>query len=301
MSLVTATIPEDPAQLAGWLERQLAGLHLGALVAELAAVHPDIAGPPLEEVLGEHREAILAGGLSALQPAALHQLLRHPRLLLQLQELVLLEGGAYWQRLLSKDADVTAMARRGEQRLAALLGEPATLPLNHRSRQRRVLSFVRPLATALVGAAAAVAVVWTWREPLAQRFLPGSAAPVAWGWNKLGEPAPAMSPSDYLRQLADAASEWKQQQPQDAAALARRIEQMREGCSQLIFAAHPPLSPEDRRWLREKCRAWGTKFDRSLEALEAGQSVPEVLAEMNATVDQLAATLRQRADEHTAS
>ena len=42
MSLIVATIPEDAAQLPAWLERQLAGLQLDRLVAELAGVPVEI-------------------------------------------------------------------------------------------------------------------------------------------------------------------------------------------------------------------------------------------------------------------
>ncbi len=39
MTLVMADIPDDPAALPAWLDERLVGLDLGALVAELEAVH----------------------------------------------------------------------------------------------------------------------------------------------------------------------------------------------------------------------------------------------------------------------
>src|SRR4051794_10594252 len=98
MTLPSLTIPDEPERLAAWLEGHLVGLDLGVLVAELEAVHgpPVGGGPTLEGVLGGRREAILAGGLADLPAGALVGLLRHPRLLLELQALVLAEGGDHW-------------------------------------------------------------------------------------------------------------------------------------------------------------------------------------------------------------
>ena len=52
MNLVVATIPENPAELAGWLERRLVGLGLDGLVAELTALHqPASADASIEQLL----------------------------------------------------------------------------------------------------------------------------------------------------------------------------------------------------------------------------------------------------------
>ena len=39
MKLIALEIPENPAELAGWLDRQIVGDDLAALVAELEAIH----------------------------------------------------------------------------------------------------------------------------------------------------------------------------------------------------------------------------------------------------------------------
>src|SRR5262249_28459122 len=73
------------------------------------------------------------------------------------------------------------------------------------------------------------------------------------------------------------------------------IAEFRKGCSALIFAPHRPLSPDDRKWLVERCRAWAEKVDKHLTALEAGGEPIRVRAEMDATVKTLIEKLRERA------
>jgi hypothetical protein len=59
-------LPSGPGDLTGYLEWRLVGLDLAALVAELAAVCGSAEpGPPLGDLLGPHRDAVLAGGLAA--------------------------------------------------------------------------------------------------------------------------------------------------------------------------------------------------------------------------------------------
>jgi hypothetical protein len=120
-----------------------------------------------------------------------------------------------------------------------------------------------------------------------------AAAP--WSWNKPGtfpdeEPAPA-----YLDRLADGASEWFNVSPEQPGALAKRIEQFRAGCSALIFAEHKPLTPEDKKWLVERCRFWAGKLDGYVVALEKGDDPERVRAEANQTINALIKALRDKA------
>src|SRR5437868_494885 len=123
MKLVALEIPDDPADLPGWLEGQLLGFDLAALVAELEAVQPPgpKPGATLPKILGGEREAVLDRGLAALPPERLRLLLRRPRLLLDLQELVLVEGGARWQELAARGSDPGPLVEPGWQRLDAFL------------------------------------------------------------------------------------------------------------------------------------------------------------------------------------
>jgi hypothetical protein len=101
----------------------------------------------------------------------------------------------------------------------------------------------------------------------------------------------------YLDSLADAAEQWFNRRPEDAAGLAKRLAEMRQGCSTLLLADHRPLAEEDRVWLRTRCRDWAVKLDGYLAAVERGQDVNQVRSQADATIRQAAAALRTRAQE----
>jgi hypothetical protein len=303
MNLQALDIPEDPAQLPAWIERQLTGFDLARLVAELTAVHGAAQGstPDLDDVLGKHKWLILTQGLGVLPADRLREFLRHPRLLLDLQELVFREGGAYWSET-APDAEHGSRIERGAGRLQTFLAgqEPraaVTTPLRPRRRwyQR---SWAASLATAaaLLAAFAAYEHLRPQPAPIIERLPPDA---VAWGWNKPAAMANDATPAAYLNQLADEAGEWFHKRPTEAAELAQRISEFREGCSRLIFAAHRPLPPQERQWLVENCRTWGRKLDKKLVALESGQNVLEVRDETDALIQELMGALREQAKKLT--
>jgi hypothetical protein len=305
MNLVSMTIPDNPAELPTWLETQLVGLDLAALVAELAAVHGRATAPPLKDVLGNQQADVLAGGLAALPRAALEEFLRHPLLLLELQELVLCEGGPYWQEIATGNAALGSMVLRGEQRLLSRIPAPSPPHAQpfHTVRPRLHTAWYRhPAVVSLATAAALLVILYLIRDPLARQFVGPAVQQESppWGWSKLGAAAPGISPADYLNHLAESAAEWSQERPEDPIALARRIGQMRMGCSSLILAEHTPLSEEDRTWLRDRCRAWAEMFDKALADLERGHEVPEVRSEMDSTVNNAVEALQERARQRRA-
>jgi hypothetical protein len=98
MKLLTFDIPTDPTLLPQWLEGHLMGLDLPQVVSELEVLGGQADGPALalDHVLGAQGEEVLELGLRSLSHEQLRQLMRQPRLLWQLQELVLQQGGDYW-------------------------------------------------------------------------------------------------------------------------------------------------------------------------------------------------------------
>jgi hypothetical protein len=289
MMLVAMTIPDDPAQLASWLERQLAGLDLGRLVEELSIIHASPAAPPasLRQLLGDHVAAVTQQGLAGLPFATLRQLLRQPALLLELQEIVLSAGSPYWDRLAAAGASET-MIERGWQRLRQTL--PLDPPVEVRIRGRWLT-----YGLAFLSAAAAILLLAFLIYPL---FLPPSPpAVVAWGWAKPGALPRGGSPAAYLRQLAAEADEWFSQPRDSKEALTSRIDELRQSCRVLLEADHEPLAPADRAWLKERCRDWLKKFDEASAALEAGEDVKATGAKVDATIRRLAAAMRERADK----
>ncbi len=306
MKLIALEIPEDQAATTGWLERQLLGLDLAALVAELEAAHgPADQALSLERLLGERRDAILARGLEALPPDRLRQLLLRPRLLLDLQEMIVVSGGPFWQKL------AASAAMGPEQRLAldrswsaivpALTGEVNSATperVGSAAPRRSVLKFPwRGLISLAAAAAILLGVFIVVRGPGGGGRQPqvGLAARSGWGWNRPDALPQNLPAGAYLTHLADAAQEWFNKRPDDSLELSRRIAEFRQGCSVLILSPHRSLSAEDRIWLVEKCRAWAAKLDAHLAAVEAGQDSLKVRGEADETINKLIAALRERA------
>ena len=108
MTVELLEIPDDTQALPRWLESQLLGTDLAALAAQLEAVHgtSSAAATSLDEVLGGNRASVLRDGLSGLKSDQLRKLLVNPRLLLDLQEALLLEGGPYWTQQASAATEI---------------------------------------------------------------------------------------------------------------------------------------------------------------------------------------------------
>jgi hypothetical protein len=119
-----------------------------------------------------------------------------------------------------------------------------------------------------------------------------------WGWAKpAGIPRETQKPAEYLNALASTSEEWFHKRPDDAAGVAKRINEFRAGCSQLIFSPHASLAQADRDWLVEKCRAWATKLDDHLTELEKGADALKVRGDADDTIRKLQAALRERATQ----
>ncbi len=290
MTLALAAIPDDPDRLPGWLEQRVVGGELRALVADLVAVHG--AGPPADSVrdrLGAHLQTVLAGGLTALAGPLRREFARHlllrPYHLLELQEIVLLEGGAYWDAV-PRPTELLVRVARTKAALAETLAEPAGAPAPPKVRHRW------PAWVAVAATAALVCVA----TAATTRFLaPPPAREPAWGWARAGGIPADTDRANYLDGLAAGADEWFDERPADAAALARRLSEFRRGCSALLLAPHAPLAPDARDELRQKCRGWAAKFDEYLAAVEAGRDPAAVRAEADDAVRKLADALRAEA------
>ncbi len=136
MSLFAMDIPETHAELVDWLEHHLVGLDLAALVAELAAVHAGEDEPPVEpdatsavSLLGGRIPEVMDSGLTVLETQQVRALLRHPRSLLELQELVLTSGGAHWDKRMQETAsdEFQRIADTGWRRMKLTIAPPIGL------------------------------------------------------------------------------------------------------------------------------------------------------------------------------
>lgn len=283
---ISLDIPETQRELVAWLESHLLGMQLGDLVSELQAVHgtrPD--APSLEQVCGGKLANVLQHGLGTLEVDRLRQLLQHPQLLLSLQDEIVQHGGDHWmQRPMRREEEV---ALASQWKLLESVMSPTVVAPAPPAIQRGW--FGRAAIAAVLSAAATLTIAFSLRDRLIPAPVPG------WGWEKPGALAVNLPPREYLNHLADAAQDWFKKRPENAPDLARRVAQFRQGCSTLILAEHSALAPADRDWLRERCRAWATKLDAHLAAIEAGEDVAAVRAAADETVNKLIKAIRDRA------
>jgi hypothetical protein len=298
MRLIVMNIPDQAEALAGWLERQLVGLDLAELVAELQAIHAPADLVTLDDLLGSQRLDVLNRGLSVLPTATIRNLLRHPRLLLDLQELVLEHGGPYWNQV-DAGGEMELAMQRGEQRLlASLLEERPTVRVPVVRPAAAVQAwYTRPWVVSLATAAVVLLAVSSylyWKWPTAPTN-PGGQA-VAWGWNKPDALPQDLPAPQYLNKLADEAGEWSNKKPDDVKGVAERIKELREGCARVMLAPHKPLKDADRVWLLDRCHAWVQKLDEQLAALDKGEEPVKVRTEVDTIVTNLQKALRKRAE-----
>jgi hypothetical protein len=295
MTWVAMTIPDDAADLPGWLESHLVGPDLGRLIEELRAVQGK--GPPLrslDALLGDRTTAVLERGLSVLPRQAIRELLRFPDLLLDLQTLVLVEGGVYWSDL-PVAAEFAQIADRGWERLQAVLHPAGVIPSRTQpaSRPGLLRRFLPYVLTSLATAAAVLVATPFTRIP-SPRAPEQSQAPT-WGWQKADALPQDLDRTAYLNRLADEADEWFGKRPTTPMQLAQRLGEFREGCSVLLLSEHRPLPEADRTWLKDRCQAWAKKIDSLLVRLEETGTVEETLEGTDTVVRQLTKALRERA------
>jgi hypothetical protein len=91
---------DHPDELRELIERRLVGPQLLRLVRELELLQGTSTLPC--SLTAELRDRILTGGLCGLSDAEFQSLMRQPRVLLQIQKAVLLEGSAYWDLVIQR-------------------------------------------------------------------------------------------------------------------------------------------------------------------------------------------------------
>jgi hypothetical protein len=306
MTLHSLTIPDDPADLPRWLERRLMAPDFGRFVAELAALFP-AAGPAAPRRLFDRWLPVaMDEGLDPLPAEVLRQLLRHPADLAAFQERIATDGGGYWDEVLDRSDDLAGPLKRGKRSLERVLSADAP-PSGKRAVRKAVPSEVvrrtgrrgyKNWAIVSTGVAACLAVAVGFLATRGPGESPVRKDQIAWGWGKPSGLATTQSnPKDYLNKLAANAEEWSEHQPGDAAGVGTRIAEMRIGCTRLMHSSYGPLSPADKAWLLDQCRAWAKALDGHQQALDAGADPLAVRAEVDQTVRAIAGTLREKAKQ----
>ena len=222
---IVLDIPEEEDRLFEWLDCVLVGPRLRELVYELSqaetAVNDDFDLDAVRTWAGEHLETLLSQGTSGLGDEKVHELLKRPRLLRELQHLVLLDGGAYWHKKIESHPDI-------QSRVTALREEvletARPLPQPSKGRQRKYVYAYAPVGITI---AVVLCVLVFSNKPVEKpsvindlnvpqlRGGDSRAQPKeqldgekSWGWNKVDLFDEGLSTEDYPRVLADSLNEW---------------------------------------------------------------------------------------------
>lgn len=299
MTLVSMTVPDDPAALPGWLEDRLLAPDFGRLVAELSVHFATPAPPP--ELLDRWLPTALKHGLGGVPIDLLRQLLRNPTALADFQERVLTDGGAYWDGVADRSPALATPFTAGKYALDGLFAatprppeEPLAVPSGvakpSAGRGWKVWAVVS------TGVAACLAVMAGGLVLKSMEAVPVPKAQLAWGWGKpTGLAFDQNTPKGYLNALAAAAEEWSLDRPNDPTTLSVRLAEFRTGCSRLMHSAYGPLTDQDKEWLLARCREWGKKLDEHQQALDNGAKAADVRAAVDDTVKTITTTLREKA------
>ncbi len=307
MTIQILNIPDTRQELATWLDRQLVDLHLAQLVAELEYVAEDLNPADfevdsLDGILGDRRDSVLESGLRSLDYDQCAALLTCPALLLELQELVLIHGGRYWQRLLESETPAPQQVAK-EQRKTEPKSAPVLLePVKPASSSRTFAGWIVAVATLVV-----LVSIGVWYQTpdlppvnqVAENDGPEAEPTMiasTWGFDNPAGFDDSQTPSEYLNQLAEMASAWFNKRPESAEDLKVRLAQFRHGCETLLNAPHTALAPEDREWLRERCRTWASKIETHHDAVDS-ENVLAVREEADETINRLINALRMKASE----
>ncbi len=291
INLIAFEIPESPVEIATWLESIICRGDLRGLVAQLNCVHGDV-NPSLEldPFLGEHRQSVLVQGLSTLPESKVQVLLTTPRLLLDLQEMMMVEGGDYWQVKFTTDVGQDTV-RRTEDAIALLLGHrQVTIDSTMRPPSRQSVFSLLALAAGLL---VVIGGTWYWNHQGNVQEPVHLAA--GWGWaSESGIPS-NVSPKDYLTALSNGADAWFNKRPLTQSELLTRLAEFSAGCEILVNSDHAPLNDADKAWLQYKCRGWKKQIDEQLATVNQ-RSIEDVLQTADNIARDISETLKERAN-----
>ncbi|WP_339744967.1 hypothetical protein [uncultured Rubinisphaera sp.] len=319
MSIVIMDIPDSKEELGPWLDRKIVDCQLGQFVKELEFIADDF-NPPgyspdsLQEILGSDRDAVLDRGLKSLNYDQCAAFLANPQMLLELQELVLIEGGNYWQNILDQaELPLSSPPRQNKTK-----SDSSSAPKVHvlkpieESPKRSKMPWI--ISIAALGLLAIVAYQYQVHvanpanniveNPNDQKsdINPDKNSPAPtmlasnWGWDSPDAFNDSLPPDDYLHELADAAGAWFNKRPDSTNDLKQRLAEFRHGCETLLTAKHTALSEDDREWLRTNCKKWAGEIDQMLTVVES-KDISEVQKQADQTVNQLIREIRLKADE----
>jgi hypothetical protein len=261
------------------------------------APEESLAAEDAREWLGTDVAAVMEKGLGALDNSRLRQLLVRPALLPAIQELVLIEGGVYWNALMPPT--------------------PRRMPLTPTATQKpslRWIYIVVPLAVA--ASLAAFIAVDLQREPVLQPGIPASDLTVTrgadtspakvesrahqpWGWNRDDMLDVDIGTTKLSAHLANTLNDWFEVTANDGSdldALRLHLSEMWAGCQQVLAQTPDITRPELKQKVHECVSQLEERMQKTLQTLHqppANEAAAETAARVKMQVD---AWIRETAD-----
>jgi hypothetical protein len=306
MSLVALNLPENTHDWPDWLERQLVGLELRSLVRQLELIGAEPAGTSLtrlnlDAILGDRRDALLASGLSSLNETQIALLIRHPRVLIDLQELIFEKGGEYWGNV-ERTPDHESLFIREKQRLSQAFADSllhaddpkiieSTLPKPTDASQERQTRTVDSRHRTWLLLAAAIAAT------LLVALLPSFTAQREKGrfFAHRGLLTTPLKDSEFLRQIAQVISSDWDSNSESKETLKKQLIDFRDSCDVLLAASLPQLDTTVAAELKKRCQLWREKIVKNIDQLASNTPFKEVQSDANATIEKLTKFLNELA------
>lgn len=275
-------MPESSADLGEWLDRALMNDGLTRLVDELAVVHQTadeaISVEQARDWLGDSFSVVMERGLGELGHARLKELLKRPNLLPAIQELALIGGGPYWNRLM-RDIPVAGGA--------TVTGRDST----QKRTYNRWLFALAPLAVA--ASIAAFVAIDAGRDKGGLKPLPHSDLTITrgtdsenlgqsggedkpWGWNRTDLLDGVNSPGEIPVRLADGLNEWfslSKGADSDFQTFSLHVNELWAGCEQFSTQKFDDMPADLQQRLRDCVAAFQRRLEDVLAKLDG--PIPE--------------------------
>lgn len=299
MSLKSLQIPDGLADMGAWLDELIVSHDLVDTIVELEVLAGDrlTKVQSLDGVLAGSEEAVLESGLAGASEMTLRGLLRQPSLLLELQELVMMQGGDFWQQKIdtifgrpkmnsildSASAEAAANADPASQTMATSQSHRVSGSAAGKGKQKMILGVLATLA-------AAVLVMFSIGQ------FGGSGSSVAkaeWGFTKSGLLESDISEAEMLDQLAAASAAWYNKTPTTPAGLAKRLRQFDLGCETLLSSRLTQLSPSNRSAVHAACEDCREAIARQLVAIANGGKLAQIQSASDTAIDALTRSIKR--------
>ena len=305
-------LPEEPQQLAAWLDRELCGDRLHEVVADLERLSapPERQAHSLSEVFDPPTlDRILTVGLQAASADQLHDLLDSPRQLWDLRAKVLELGGDFWTAAAVSQYPPEQLEASWEKLQSAIKALPvapsvgvaaaylATTASPSRASRRAVWPWLVTTATA----ALVFLGIFMWQRPHSDRH-------PAWGWQRDDVLAAHQTDQDYLNQLAAALEhDWKERSKSNPRELSLRLTELKSGCSRQQKRLEDRIA-EGRdsltnltlaKRLLKRCQKWEVRIDSLKKDVDASNSVETTLKSADAMIADFCNALRAGLPEPT--